>query len=77
MKRDKKGRFISNKIKYTKFHSKAKGCKTEPKMYYRETVSNKISSCKGLYCNTHNAECSKSGWEWGFYLGTPSKMLKK
>lgn len=58
----------------TKFHSKKNGCKLIPKEFLRISKSNQITFCRGLYCKTHKKSCSKTGWEWHFYLGTPSLM---
>lgn len=52
-----------------KFHHSHKGCQIE--MILNKIEKGNLSINK--ICHTHNKTCSKTGWELGWYMGTPSK----
>ena len=60
--------------KHKRYHHTDKGCDIELFTRVREDPSGK-SIAMSKKCLTHNVECSKTGWELGWYMGTYSKML--
>jgi predicted RNA-binding Zn-ribbon protein involved in translation (DUF1610 family) len=56
--------FLSN----DKFHHSEKGCDIEMIETRKEG-----NIAINRFCKTHNAICSKTGWELGYYMGTNSK----
>lgn len=70
--------FFKSYLPHERFHSRDKGCDIEMVVmigdsihsYYKSPVVSRI-------CHTHNVRCSKTGWEWGWYLGTSSKFKYK
>jgi len=63
------------------FHSEAKGCILE--QYTTESVRSKTKThyfsgiIQGQICKTHQKDCCRCGWEWGWHDGTNSKDLNK
>lgn len=53
-----------------KFHHSRKGC--DVYMFNRKALRNNPTF---KFCITHNKECSKTGWESGWYLGNSSKEV--
>lgn len=56
------------------FHHSAKGCQIEMSREYKGQIGDE-SPVVSKKCLTHGVNCSKTGWEWGWYLGTSSKEL--
>ena len=58
-------------LEHKRFHDSQKGCDIE-------MIIKKTSDGRGLMinriCKTHNINCSKTGWEIGWYLGKNSKL---
>lgn len=52
------------------FHHKDNGCDIK---YLRNRV-NKITEG---YCKTHDIECCRCGWEWGWHGGTDNRKETK
>ncbi len=64
----------SKYLKHKKFHDSKKGCDIE-------MIIKKTSDGRGLminrFCKTHNVNCSKTGWELGWYSGTDNRNKEK
>lgn len=60
-------------LSHERFHHSEKGCQVE--MCKAVSNDNHLSITKK--CLTHNVECSKTGWELGWYLGTENRIFKK
>lgn len=45
--------------------------KLEEKLLYKKAKRGKY-----IYCVKHKVNCSRTGWQWGWYGGTYSKALK-
>jgi hypothetical protein len=54
--------FLSNEH----YHHQDKGCDTEIILHQSPRGDKKLNKI----CHTHNVNCSKTGWELGWYMGT-------
>lgn len=62
-------------IDKSRYHGNCK--KLEKKSLYKKAKRGKsLHRIYNLYCAKHKVDCSRTGWEWHWYGGTYSKVLK-
>lgn len=62
-------------LEHEKYHHSLKGCNIEMRINDTHYLNSKI--CVNKFCKTHQVNCSKTGWEIGYYQGTQSKGLMR
>lgn len=85
MSKDDFGNFVLNEEIYTpsnykdylsnkEYHHSEKDCDIEMRAV-KELQGGKMIKVLCKYCKTHDKLCSRTGWEWGRFLGTDSRKI--
>ena len=56
------------------YHHSDKGCEIEMRRDNKFTIGS-LQDINYAYCKTHNCFCSRTGWEFHWYMGTNSLKL--
>jgi hypothetical protein len=61
--------YEEERMKNIHYHSEEKGCLMDKNIEKYRNGKTKDSA----YCLTHEKECCRCGWEWGWHLGTKTE----